>query len=256
MNSKLAFVPKGLIIDVDGTAIANKADAILSERVKQSIRDARTKGVPISLMTGRPLFQAINLFEDVDLTSPSVLHGGAVIANVHTGEILKSYPLNEENLATITERIEPYKANHDIEAISALTYAPLFQAKVKDPVEIYLAAFNQDEADALIQELSLVVSLTAHKLISYTPDKIDISISNALARKDYALFEISNMCNFLPSEAIGIGDGYNDLLWLSHCGLKVAMGNAIQSLKDLADYIAPSVEEDGIAHVIEQFLLT
>lgn len=39
------------------------------------------------------------------------------------------------------------------------------------------------------------------------------------------------------------------------CGLKVAMGNAVQDLKEIADYIAPSVDEDGIADVIEKFVL-
>jgi hydroxymethylpyrimidine pyrophosphatase-like HAD family hydrolase len=39
------------------------------------------------------------------------------------------------------------------------------------------------------------------------------------------------------------------------CGLKVAMGNAVQSLKDIADHVVSSVDEDGAAEVIEQFLM-
>ena len=39
------------------------------------------------------------------------------------------------------------------------------------------------------------------------------------------------------------------------CGLKVAMGNAIPELKEIADYVAPSVDDDGVADVIEKFIL-
>ena len=52
-----------------------------------------------------------------------------------------------------------------------------------------------------------------------------------------------------------MGDGYNDFPLLMACGLKIAMGNAVPELKAIADFIAPSVEEDGVATVIEKFIL-
>lgn len=42
---------------------------------------------------------------------------------------------------------------------------------------------------------------------------------------------------------------------LMACGLRVAMGNAVEDLKAIADYIAPPVENDGVADVIEKFIL-
>jgi hydroxymethylpyrimidine pyrophosphatase-like HAD family hydrolase len=39
------------------------------------------------------------------------------------------------------------------------------------------------------------------------------------------------------------------------CGFKIAMGNANEELKQIADYVAPSVEEDGVAHIVEKFIL-
>jgi hydroxymethylpyrimidine pyrophosphatase-like HAD family hydrolase len=54
---------------------------------------------------------------------------------------------------------------------------------------------------------------------------------------------------------IGVGDGHNDLPLFEACGFRVAMGNADEELKKLADYIAPSVEDDGIVDVIEKFIL-
>ena len=48
----------------------------------------------------------------------------------------------------------------------------------------------------------------------------------------------------------------NDIPLLNICGLKVAMGNADKKLKSIAHHIAPSVDEDGVAHVVEKFILS
>lgn len=54
---------------------------------------------------------------------------------------------------------------------------------------------------------------------------------------------------------MAVGDGYNDYPLLMAAGFKVAMGNAVPEVKAIADYIAPSVDEDGAADVIEKFIL-
>ncbi|MBX4181389.1 HAD hydrolase family protein, partial [Candidatus Parcubacteria bacterium] len=51
------------------------------------------------------------------------------------------------------------------------------------------------------------------------------------------------------------GDARNDTPLLNVCGLRIAMGNADDKLKRIAHYIAPSVEDDGVAHVVEKFIL-
>ncbi|MDG7042371.1 MAG: HAD hydrolase family protein [Nitrososphaerota archaeon] len=56
-------------------------------------------------------------------------------------------------------------------------------------------------------------------------------------------------------ETIGVGDFPNDLPLFKVSGLKVAMGNAVPDLKAIADYIAPTYEEDGVAEVLRKFIL-
>ena len=55
-------------------------------------------------------------------------------------------------------------------------------------------------------------------------------------------------------EIISIGDSYNDFPLLMASGLRVAMGNAFSDLKEIAHYIAPSVQQDGVADVIQKFV--
>jgi len=66
---------------------------------------------------------------------------------------------------------------------------------------------------------------------------------------------VAEILGIKTDEIIAVGDGYNDFPFLMACGLKVAMGNAVPELKAIADYIAPSVDEDGIVDVIERFIL-
>jgi hydroxymethylpyrimidine pyrophosphatase-like HAD family hydrolase len=58
----------------------------------------------------------------------------------------------------------------------------------------------------------------------------------------------------IPVEnCMAFGDGENDLSMLVHAGIGVAMGTASDAVKAQADYAAPSVDEDGIAHTLSHF---
>lgn len=83
-----------------------------------------------------------------------------------------------------------------------------------------------------------------------------IYITSGDATKQHAVVTLSETLGIPTEEMIGIGDHYNDFPLLMACGLKVAMGNAVDELKAIADYVVPTVEEDGVADVIEKFILS
>jgi phosphoserine phosphatase len=58
------------------------------------------------------------------------------------------------------------------------------------------------------------------------------------------------------AQTIAVGDGYNDLSMIRFAGLGVAMANAAREVQDVADYITYSNQEDGVAHVVEKFIIT
>jgi hydroxymethylpyrimidine pyrophosphatase-like HAD family hydrolase len=57
------------------------------------------------------------------------------------------------------------------------------------------------------------------------------------------------------SEMIAVGDGYNDLSMIEYAGLGVAMGNSVEEIKKRSDFVTLSNDEDGVAHVINKFVL-
>ena len=92
-------------------------------------------------------------------------------------------------------------------------------------------------------------------MASFQKDFMAIEVSNADATKLHGIVEVAELFGIQTHEMIGVGNGYNDFPLLMACGLKIAMGNAVPELKAIADFIAPSVEDDGVATVIEKFIL-
>jgi hydroxymethylpyrimidine pyrophosphatase-like HAD family hydrolase len=79
---------------------------------------------------------------------------------------------------------------------------------------------------------------------------VDQKVSKAIA-----LEKMGEFYSIRREEMIAIGDGFNDLPMIEYAGLGVAMGNAPEEVKDAADYITRSNDEDGVAKVIDLFVL-
>ena len=73
--------------------------------------------------------------------------------------------------------------------------------------------------------------------------------------KAYSLNKLIKHLNVSNDEIIACGDGYNDLSMIKFAGLGVAMANAQNEVKEAADYITLSNDEDGVSKIIEEFLL-
>jgi hydroxymethylpyrimidine pyrophosphatase-like HAD family hydrolase len=85
-----------------------------------------------------------------------------------------------------------------------------------------------------------------------------IYFGNAVAHsssKASALRDLVDYLGFNLTQTLAIGDSYNDLDIFRVSGAKIAMGHAPASLKEMADWIAPTVDEDGVAIAIEKFFL-
>jgi hydroxymethylpyrimidine pyrophosphatase-like HAD family hydrolase len=86
----------------------------------------------------------------------------------------------------------------------------------------------------------------------------NINFINAISRsvsKGDSLRNVADYLNIDLEQIMAIGDSFNDLPVFEVAGLSVAMGNAPEDLKKLADWVAPPVEKDGVAVAIEKFIL-
>lgn len=249
MNKKY----KALMLDVDGVIVYPYDKALPTARVIEAINKAK-KYLYICLITARPLFYMNKIFDYLALSSPSVINGGSQVVNPETREILWEQTIGFSDLKEIVKTIgDSYatsiidNANHSyqINEINSLNKA----------VKVAIEGLSVKEGDELFKKLSKIPNLAVYKSTSFTKNKIALIISHALATKKHAISKIKKLLNLKTKDLIGIGDSHNDLPLLSSCGLKVAMGNATDDLKKVADYIAPTLDEDGTVDVIEKFIL-
>ena len=82
-----------------------------------------------------------------------------------------------------------------------------------------------------------------------------VDFTHADATKETAVLRYAELMGIDRAEVAGAGDSYNDLPLLRACGMRVAMGNAAPEVKAAAHYIAPTVDEDGLAVAIAEYLM-
>ena len=244
---------KALILDVDGTLVPNKPDGMPSQKVTEAISKA-SKKIHIGVGTSRPYYLLEHIVNHLKLTGPSIINGGAQIININSRKVFWEKTIDEKdykNICQILKRLDMPFFVHDGEN-------DIIPTKKLLPKKIYnIGAFNLNPSivKKLLSQISYIPTIVLHKTPAWEKGKISILISHASVSKQFAIFEIAKLLGIETHEIIGVGDGYNDFPLLMACGLKIAMGNAVPELKEIADYIAPPVEKDGVADIIERFVL-
>lgn len=245
---------KAIISDIDGTLTPIIPNAVPSSKVTESIKKAVKNGLVFSLASGRPFFLVKYLIDHLGAVGPCIVDNGAVIADSKDGSVIWEALLPHDHANKIIELCKTfklYRASCNTGGIDNPENIP-HKAKVRK-VSVHDITTNQ--AEELIAKVNLKLKdVTCVKAASYQGDHlVDVYFSDSKATKQHAVFELTKILGISHEEMIGVGDGYNDFSLLMACGLKVAMGNAVDELKAIADYVAPTVNDDGLANVIEKY---
>lgn len=264
---------KLLALDMDGTLL-NENKAISKENF-QAIQSAKEKGVKVVLATGRPLkgiekyLNQLNLITENDY---AVAFNGAVIQNTKTGKILSKtlmtmddvkylYSLSKNlnvniHISTPTSCITP-KLNKYTEheaAINGLDIELLNFDDVNPNTTVIKVMFIDDETllDNAIKQLPDEV-YSKYTVVRSAPFFLEF-INNS-ANKGIGVDILAKNLGIKREEVICMGDAGNDIHMIKYAGLGVAMGNAFPEIKEIADYVTKTNEENGVAHVINKFIL-
>lgn len=244
---------KALISDLDGTLIPNRADGLPSQRNIDAVNKAKEK-IHVSIATGRAPWQAGPILDALQLSGPVILLNGALIVDGITKKPLYKQPLLEEDFDTVVTLLRKTSFRFIIDNTER-TYEDNPDIRPPTPLTIFIWDLLDAQANILMRELAHIPTLSLYKVNGWKPGTVGLNISHKMATKQYAVLELAKLLKVETHELIGIGEGPNDFPLLMACGFKVAMGNAVPDLKAIADYIAAPVEEDGVAQVIEQFVL-
>ena len=244
---------KVLISDVDGTLTPIAMGALPSIGVTTKIKTAVDKGLIFVMATGRPFSRLKYLIDYFSHVGLCIVDNGAAIIN-NDGRVIWEAILPNNHANKILELSKSFKlvrASCETEVFENPKTIPN-SVKVRK-ISVHNISIGQAETlfDRVNSEFN---DVTCVKAASYeAPHLVDVYFSNINATKQHAILSMAKILGINRREIIGVGDGYNDFSLLMACGLKVAMGNAVDELKEIADYIAPSVDNDGLVDVLEKY---
>jgi len=242
------------MLDLDDTTVVHGKKNLPSARVTQAIAKAKEK-IHVCLATARPLPDTKSIMTHLKLSGPCIITNGTQIYDPITKKIIRETVLPRDVIPAVYAICLKYSVRticYDGERDSQYFGGPI-PPKV---LSIYLSEVDRQMVDGLVSELKNIPHVNVQKLNAWNKQFMSIDVTHENATKLHGIVEVAKILGIRTEEIIGVGDGYNDFPLLMACGLKIAMGNAVPELKSIADFVAPSVYDDGVATVIEKFVLT
>lgn len=245
---------KALFLDVDGTCVVHGVDNLPSARVVGAVAKCIEAGVPVGLATSRPLRSVIAIINHLKLTSYCVISSGSQIYDPRTSQIVSEKLIPRESIEQIWEIAQ--KHGELVKLFDGVNEVMMDHGSVPTKVMgMWFPKLTPQMLAKIDEQIKLLTGVATHRMEAWEDNYECLDITNSEASKHHGVLDVCEMLGISTSECIGVGDGYNDFPLLLACGLKIAMGNAVPELKDIADFVAPPVTEDGVATVIEKFIL-
>lgn len=250
---------KAVVCDVDGTLLAPSEvpSPALDRQLSETIQKVREKGVYFSLATGRSLEWVHEIIKSLHLTEPIILDNGARIYDCSKKKYVWESLIPKEDAQKVFAILEKFSSLRLFILDDGKRCDRITQIKKWKISKILVLGIPPEKSQELHKALKHLTTLATTRSISgHDPIMESIHVTNGTATKQYGVYELAKLLNVKTSEMIGIGDSYNDFPLLLACGLKVAVGNAVAEIKEIADYIAPEYNEGGVIHVLEKFILS
>lgn len=273
---------KLIFIDLDGTLL-NDAKEISEENIKWLNRAYKEKGIITIITTGRELELVKNLYKKYNCSFGDyvIASDGAIIKNIKTGEYINKEILNldeakklreiylNEDLDFImiydeeNEYMERKEQKNKVqkEQIYIDNIVELLEKNKDIDATLCIMGGKEEKLNKAIKEVKKIDNLDNTPICEYIRkgNGIDIRelyfdiMKNGVNKKN-AVKKVIDKFEANHDEIIVIGDGGNDLPMFEYAKLKIAMENGSDSLKQKADYITDSNNNDGVAKAIKKFI--
>ena len=260
---------KLIALDIDGTI--GGVGRPTSERARNAIRRVRRAGAAVTLATGRTRRSALPVSRELDIETPIVTFQGALVSEPLTGESLRNVPLTVEMTRLAMDALDGRDEielrgdlGDDIFALRSTRATREYTDRHGVPVQVIdadrfadmpmtrLVARGEDDViERLVPELRRALGGALHVTRSLP---YFCELLHPDGGKHKALDWLCARLGISPSDAIAFGNGYNDVQMLEWAGMAVAVDDAVPPARAAADMIAPPMDEDGVARVLEDLL--
>lgn len=260
---------KLIATDIDGTIL--KYNYEFNQEVKDCIKKLTQSGVKVVLVTGRMHEATKHIAEELGLDTPIVSYQGGLVK--YNGETLYERNLDQKSAKEIVTWAKKNKVHlnlymndelyveKDSPTIRRYIIQGISHFNIKSFDEINLEKINkmllinyEDENKVTMWKEYLQAKYKEVHFIKSTPYYCEIC--HPEATKACAVNFLKEYWELESEEVMTIGDQNNDIDLLSAGGIKVAMGNATEELKAVADYTTDTVENNGFVKAVEKFVYT
>ncbi len=260
-----------LAIDLDGTLL--REDKTITERTRRAIRAVRGQDIKVILATARPPRSVAQAYRLLGLDTAIICYNGALIYDPLNKHIITHHPIP---LDTAKDVINFARLTYSDVIVSVEVLDQWYTNKLSDRFQTEVSKeFTPNKLGPINSWLNCDVTKI---LLLGQPRDIDrikkglkenfgrkvgltqsedhlLQIMKAGVSKGQGLKKVCEYYNIPLSKTIAIGDQLNDLDMIELAGLGVAMEDAPEKLKRAADYVTSSNNEDGVAEVLEKFVL-
>jgi Cof subfamily protein (haloacid dehalogenase superfamily) len=259
-----------IAVDLDDSLLGS--DLKISDANKRTLLTAQEKGVYVTIATGRMLDSAMPFVKELNISIPVITYQGAFIKDTVNAKTLAKTPIpmeythriidqcKKDNLHAQVYMENDYYFEHDNEysqlyhRLSGIKGHEVgdFKAFIKEePIKILII----DQPERIAEAYRQFEELFGSQLQVTISKPNYLELTHIDATKGNALRQLGSMLGVKREEIIAIGDSFNDVTMIEYAGLGVAMGNAPDKVKALARYVTKGNDEDGVAEVVERFIL-
>lgn len=267
LENLLTDRPQLIAIDIDGTLLHD--DHHLSERTKQALLSLQRNGCKCVLATGRSPISCEHLVEQLQLTTPLITHNGAVLYDPVTNKSHLEVGFQTQEISPLVDYCRKNALHFDMNTafdvyVEQLTpkmkqlYKQFYMnpkvvkdsRELKDQIVKFTINVKKEQLDTVFEEL---VPLFPQLSILRSGD-IFIDVIHPQATKGNALAHVIKHYGIDRTNVIAFGNYFNDLEMIELAGVGIAMENSPIEVKQKADLVTETNNNDGVALIVEQLL--
>jgi Cof subfamily protein (haloacid dehalogenase superfamily) len=262
---------KCVSLDLDGTLLNSKME--ITEASKETIFELKNKGYEVIINTGRAYHDVIKVPGIKELNCPIICVNGSMIFSKNGKmqfEAMLDRPVYKEVFNRVADlnvgmlvytdqggfpsTLPPlhHKSKEEIDLMFRhFDYEELFQ---RENLKVYklIALAHHDELDEVEKVKQALADMNELSMASSFPNNVEITSYDAHKGRSLLRYAKINQLHF--EEIYAFGDGGNDLSQFEIATTSVAMANAPETIKECADLVTKSNDEDGIAHAVKHLL--
>lgn len=282
---------KLFVTDLDGTLL--NSDHKLSEYSMNAIKTAMDKGIPVCIATGRSYNDILEIISELDVKPYIISSNGASVYNTN-GEKMYSISIPKDQVREIITYLKAQNLEFEVadDEYTYITQKGLdiLHQELEDVGSVDTKKREELEQDVLglvlsqgnlkvvpdmevlldsIESANSVSSISAYlnkihmamehftmdkRILTFSSWKYNFEMTSSDTSKGIALKHLCKHLGIDLADVAVIGDNYNDLSMIKIAGIKGAMGNAVDNIKSMADFQAPTNDEDGAAKFLYKLM--